>query len=301
MTLTQMQYFQAVCRYENLTKAAAALFVSQPTISQAIRDLEAVCGQQLLLRKGNGLQITEAGKVLLGEIDQILNHVDRLQRLIADDGLRRNFVRIGISTFSSSSVFPRLCADFHKQYPDIRIMIHEDSTPTMFHMLDSGSLDLLITAPGGSEQDLRRDYKMHALALSGLKYCVSRNHRWAQRKSVTMEEMAKEPLVMLSNKYSSSQSLVDMFADQPDVYHRTLCGGGCRRGLSPGGASGNQPKYCFPELSQRAEAASYHIGMEKGRRPLPFRRMLHSCGKGALSLQRAADIIVSKLERIILK
>ena len=138
-------------------------------------------------------------------------------------------------------------------------MIHEDSTPTMFHMLDSGSLDLLITAPGGSEQDLRRDYKMHALALSGLKYCVSRNHRWAQRKSVTMEEMAKEPLVMLSNKYSSSQSLVDMFADQglePHIILRTSQMFTIERFVEAGAAAGFLPAE-LPETNRSIVSLSF--------------------------------------------
>ena len=109
MTLTQMQYFDTLCRYENYTRAAQALFVSQPTISQAIRDLEKECGAPLVCRIGNGLKITPEGEILWEQIRPILRQVRELEAGIAQDGLSRNYIRIGFSTFSGNQVFPQLC------------------------------------------------------------------------------------------------------------------------------------------------------------------------------------------------
>ena len=85
MTLAQMQYFQAVCKYENYSKAANALFVSQPAVSQAIREVENECGARLIERKGNGLVITEAGQTLLEEVNNVLRHVDHVNYSAIND------------------------------------------------------------------------------------------------------------------------------------------------------------------------------------------------------------------------
>lgn len=224
VTLTQMQYFQAVCKYENYTKAANALYVSQPAISQAIKDVEAECGVKLLMRKGNGLFVTDAGRVLLEEVNNVLRHVDNLQAMVSSAALTRNFVRIGISTFSSSSVFPQLCAEFHRRNPNIRIISYENSNSSLFEMLDSDRVDLIITSPRLTQAELDKKYRYHDLALSGIRYFVSKKHPWAPRKSVTLKEISEEPLIILSDNYSSSQSLMRMFSDnglEPNILLKT--------------------------------------------------------------------------------
>jgi len=224
VTLTQMQYFQAVCTYENYTKAAAALFVTQPAVSKAIRELEAECGTPLLVRKGNALALTEAGRLLLKEVDGVLSRMDQLNRKIASGGLKRNYVEIGLSTFSSSAAFPRICAEFHRRYPEIRVISHEDSTEKLFQMLDADRVDAIVTTPESPEREADPSYRFLRLNRSGLRYCVSRNHRWARRSSITLEEIAAEPLIMLSDNYSSARGQMELFARQglePNIIMRT--------------------------------------------------------------------------------
>ena len=189
MTLTQMQYFRAVCAYESYTKAAAALFVTQPAVSKAMRELEAECGTPLLTRKGNSLSVTEAGQLLLEEVNAVLSHVDSLNRMIASDGLKRNFVRVGLSTFSSSEAFPRICAEFHRRYPGVRIVSREDSTEVLFRLLDADQTDVIFTAPGAGDRTDTPELRFWGLNDFGLRYYVSRAHRWAKRSSISLEEL----------------------------------------------------------------------------------------------------------------
>ncbi len=78
MTLTQMECFQAVCKYENFTKAAQAVHISQPALSSTMKKLEEECGLPLFLRHKNQLQITPEGRVLLHEVDLFLAHYEQL-------------------------------------------------------------------------------------------------------------------------------------------------------------------------------------------------------------------------------
>ena len=82
MTLTQLQYFQAVCRYENFTKAAEALHISQPAMSAAMKDLERECGVPLCIRNKNSLKVTEEGQVLLDEANLVLGQYGCLDHVV---------------------------------------------------------------------------------------------------------------------------------------------------------------------------------------------------------------------------
>lgn len=79
MTLTQMRYFYEVCQWQNITKAAEHLHVSQPTISVAMQTLEAETGLNLFHREGRKLVVTPEGSKLLGKINHILTQMDQLE------------------------------------------------------------------------------------------------------------------------------------------------------------------------------------------------------------------------------
>ena len=166
MTLTQMQYFDTLCRYENYTRAAQALFVSQPTISQAIRDLEKECGVPLVCRIGNGLKITPEGEILWEQIRPILRQVRELEAGIAQDGLSRNYIRIGFSTFSGNQVFPQLCRAYHEKNPKVRILTRESEhadTAADAGERPAGWWGDLSGAAAGSFWLLSSDLRLHGL------------------------------------------------------------------------------------------------------------------------------------------
>ena len=79
MTIIQMRYFDAVCRWQNITKAAEHLHVSQPTVSVAMQALESETGLNLFQREGRKLLITHDGSRLLGKIRHILDQLDQLE------------------------------------------------------------------------------------------------------------------------------------------------------------------------------------------------------------------------------
>ncbi|MBQ8873477.1 MAG: LysR family transcriptional regulator, partial [Clostridia bacterium] len=108
MKLLQMKYFQTVCKYGGITKAAEELFVSQPTISFCIKELEEEFGVKLFHRKHNRLQLTVEGSYFLDKVNYILQSVDTLASQMKDMGNNRNHVKLAVPAMISTFLFPQL-------------------------------------------------------------------------------------------------------------------------------------------------------------------------------------------------
>lgn len=89
MTLKQLEYFLAVCKYENITRAAENLHVSQPSITTSIKNLEEYLGVALIDRSSKKISITEEGKLLAKRAVKILKSVEDASEEIRDFGARK--------------------------------------------------------------------------------------------------------------------------------------------------------------------------------------------------------------------
>lgn len=226
MTLTQMQYFDKVCTCGSYTKAAEKLFVSQPAISQAIKELENECNVSLFLRQGNKLKITSEGNVLWEEIKIALLQIRRINQMVSQFEYGRNYIKIGLSSVSGNAVFPKICKNYRMQYPDVQIDTHEDITPSLINLLDNGFLDFIITTPFNliSDDKFQKYYEYIPLPESPLLFYVNVNHQLASKKVVTLEEIVKEPLVLLNDHFSSTKrfkTLIKQYGLTLNVVHYT--------------------------------------------------------------------------------
>ena len=123
MTLNQLRYFCTASRCHSITKAAEELYVTQPTVSTAIRDLEIEFGISLFYRKGNQLILTGEGETLYEKANYILQYCTELQSDCF--GLSRNKppIRIGIPPMLSTVFFPELLTAFQKEFENYRISL----------------------------------------------------------------------------------------------------------------------------------------------------------------------------------
>ena len=112
ITLTQMRYFYEVCQWQNITKAAEHLHVSQPTISVAMQTLEAETGLNLFHREGRKLVVTPEGSKLLGKVNHILTQMDQLETEIQDMARNRNHIRMALPLQIGTRFLPRILGEF---------------------------------------------------------------------------------------------------------------------------------------------------------------------------------------------
>ena len=215
MTLKQMNYFLSVANTGNMTKSAELLFVTQPTLSLSVRELEKEVGTPLFLKNGNRLVLTEAGEVLRDQFSQILQQYQLMQARIRSGALNKKYVHFGFSTIVGNTVAPEICCQFLRRYPTIHLETQEDFGHSLLYRLDNGQLDVVIT--GGSYANLRQwEDRLHVISLhpTGMEYFVQAGHPLTQKARVTMEEIAMVPTIMLDDSVPVSRLIQNVFSGQ---------------------------------------------------------------------------------------
>lgn len=216
MTLTQMQYFAAVCQTLNITRAAQELHISQPALSTAIRAVETECGVELFHHRANSLSITDEGLVLLEEITPLLKSYDRVQRVISGHRLDRQFVRLSFSTIAGGRVCPLLCSRFHELYPNVSVFSVENSTEKHYQELELGHVDLILTSRLSTISDEvwnERYGHVEIINDSPLMFCVNVCHPLACKQEVTYAEIVREPLIILDDTFSVGRRTMRQIAE----------------------------------------------------------------------------------------
>ena len=188
-----MKYFQTVCRYGSITKAAEEMFVSQPTISFCIKELENEFGVRLFHRKHNRLQLTVEGSYFLDKVNYILQSVDALAVQMKNMGNNRNHVKVAVPAMISTFLCPKIFNEYNKLYPDVELEMLETGSLQVRKLVDASSVDLGITILDEMVEDT---YNELPLVSTELVFCVSRTHHMADRKQISFKELANEHIIL---------------------------------------------------------------------------------------------------------
>ncbi|MFN7865554.1 MAG: LysR family transcriptional regulator, partial [bacterium] len=122
MTLDQLEIFLATAEHLHFTKAAEALYITQPAVSAAIASLENEYGVKLFHRVGRHIEITETGRLLQLEAQRILTQVTLTERGLAEfNDLQRGELQLGSSLTIGNYWLPAKISDFQERYPAIKI------------------------------------------------------------------------------------------------------------------------------------------------------------------------------------
>lgn len=194
ISLVQMQYFQAVCKYENFTKAAEAMCVSAPALSSMMKKLEEECGQPLFVRKKNLVEITPEGRTLLKQVNLLLAQYERIGSMIERGELSRNVLNVGISTLTGHSLYPQLLSRFMEAHPNIRVFTFENTPTVLSRMLKDGDLDIILSNEYAAHSGF---HSMHLCDTSHV-LCVNPNDPLAAEHMVSIEQIAARPMILFS-------------------------------------------------------------------------------------------------------
>ncbi len=203
MTLRHMKIFVAVCETESVTRAAERLYISQPSVSQAILDLEEHFGTRLFDRISRRLYITDAGKQLYA----YMSHILALYKEMEDHMQNWEFsgsVRIGSSITIGNRMLPTLVAKAKEAFPDLRVYATIDNSEAIEQKVLRGELDFaLIEGLVHSEQILSEKIMDDRLAL-----ICAKDHPLAGRKSVSAAELVQYDF-LTREKGSGTREIVD--------------------------------------------------------------------------------------------
>jgi len=192
-TMHQLAVFRTVAHHLSYTRAAEALYLSQPAVSQQIRTLEQVLGLRLFARSGRGIMLTSAGQ-------EFLRHTERLLALLAETKpvvkeihtLGRGSVLVGASTSAATYVVLPLLGAFHALYPRVRITLMVADRHTIEERLLAHQVDLAVMSfIEGQDRFVIEFLKPYELVV-----VASPSHRLAGCPTLTMHDLQQETFLL---------------------------------------------------------------------------------------------------------
>lgn len=205
-----LRYFVETVRLKSFTQAATSLFVTQSTISKMVRQLEDEIGQPLLIREGKQVRLTDVGRVVYERGQEALGVVHRLTLEVADlSSLGRGQLTVGIPPMANLFFSPAVSA-FRQRYPNLELSLAEHGGHMVEQQVASGELEVGATVlPRDSGLELAtREFAKYPIWVAG-----PRKASWAKGKTVTLAALRDEPLLMLTEDFSLTRKLRQVFLD----------------------------------------------------------------------------------------
>ncbi|MCR8644878.1 LysR family transcriptional regulator [Paenibacillus sp. N1-5-1-14] len=199
MDIRQLQYFVEVARQKNFTKASQTLLVSQPSISKMIKTLEDQLGVQLLDRSEREVELTDAGALVYEQAVRIIQSMDDLSDSVNElVHVKRGKVKMGLLPTVGALLFPKIMANFKKEFPRIDIQLAEYSAKHVEANVAKGEIDFGVTVlPVDTE--IFETVFLHA---EELVLIVDRKHRLAGRESIELIECQEESFILFSEEFA---------------------------------------------------------------------------------------------------
>ncbi|MBQ7479139.1 MAG: LysR family transcriptional regulator [Selenomonadaceae bacterium] len=194
MEFRVLKYFLAVAKHENISKAAEALNLTQPTLSRQIADLEAELGTALLVRSKKRTTLTEAGMFLKARAEEIAALADKtVEQLSHADDLVEGDIYIGCGETEGMAEVIRAIRPLHRSYPRIRVHLTSGNAELVTDRLEKGLLDfaLLCRSTPPVEYVYR---KLSHEDVWGL--FMRRDNPLAVRDGISAEDLLSEPLIV---------------------------------------------------------------------------------------------------------
>ena len=216
MELRVLRYFLAVAREGNITRAAHALHMTQPTLSRQIMDLEEELGQQLLIRSRHSLSLTPEGMLLRQRAEEILELVEKTEREVTQSGeVVSGDIYIGAAETVGLHFLTRAAYRLQQAFPEVRFHIASGDGMDVCEKLDKGLIDFgLLFDPFNQTRyyTLPLPYRDHWGVL------MSKESPLARKKVIVPEDLLEQPLIV-SRQSLESFSLSSWFGEKLSRLH----------------------------------------------------------------------------------
>ncbi|WP_407208835.1 LysR family transcriptional regulator [Citrobacter sedlakii] len=211
MDIRTLRYFVEVVRQQSFTRAAEKLYVTQPTISKMLKNLEDELNCTLLIRDGRKLLLTDTGRVVFERGLAILAEFRQLEAELGDiNHLNKGLLRLGIPPMVGMLMAGPISL-FRQRYPGVELKVAEFGGLTVQQAVMNGELDVAMTAlPIEAESGLA------TLPLFNHPLCVlaPRAGQWTTCESVSPETLAEHPLLIYNEDFALSRQLMQLFSER---------------------------------------------------------------------------------------
>ncbi|WP_437887312.1 LysR family transcriptional regulator [Phytobacter sp. V91] len=209
MDIRTLRYFVEVVGQQSFTRAAERLFVTQPTISKMLKNLEDELNCTLLIRDGRKLLLTDTGRVVFERGLAILAEFRQLEAELDDiNHLNKGILRLGIPPMVGMLMAGPISL-FRQRYPGVELKISEFGGLTVQQAVTNGELDLAMTA-----LPVEADSGLATLPLFSHPLCVlvPRSGEWRNITAITPEQLAGQPLLIYNEDFALSRQLSQLFS-----------------------------------------------------------------------------------------
>jgi LysR family hydrogen peroxide-inducible transcriptional activator len=207
MTLTELRYIVAVARERHFGRAAEACFVSQPTLSVAVKKLEEELDLTLFERGAGEVTVTPGGQRIIEQAQRVLEEASRIKELAAAgrDPLAGP-LRLGAIYTIGPYLLPKLIPILRKSAPAMQLHIQENFTQRLAEALKRGEVDVILVALPFDEPGI----ETRAVYDEPFFIAVPKGHRWEGRKRVSSDELTRESLLLLGEGHCFRDQVLEI-------------------------------------------------------------------------------------------
>src|SRR5215813_473500 len=218
LDIRHLRYFLAVAEAGSFSRAADRLGISQPSVSQQMRDLEAALRVPLFQRRGKRILLTPRGLIFQEHARALLHQLENfLQELNSEPGELRGTLRLGVIPVLNVPLVPQLLGDFVADHPGISFTVEEISSTEIETAIEEGRMDVGLGFLTGHSPNLHYEHLGH----DEFALIVHRTHPWAKRRMISVSDLHRERIVQLPDSFVMRR-MTDAICREHQVRPRTI-------------------------------------------------------------------------------
>ncbi|WP_219837700.1 LysR family transcriptional regulator [Paenibacillus sp. R14(2021)] len=293
MEFRQLQYVIQIAKEKNFSRAAEKLHIAQPSLSQQLSKLEKEIGVLLFRRTTNSVELTHAGSVFVAKAQGILDNIEQLKQELDDLAhMRKGKLVVGSLSITGSHVLPIVLPIFNKRYPEIEVVLTEDTPSKLEQLTASGQTDLSLLALPLHEPSLEWvDIIEEEIVLA-----VPPGHHLANRsKAIHVDELRSEPFIVLKKGQGFRQIVMEI-CENAGFEPRIVFESTNIETVQSLVAAGMGITF-VPKMLQRSESSELAPAYLPLAAPKPTRTLVIASRKGRY-LSRAAEAFIDTMKEV---
>jgi DNA-binding transcriptional LysR family regulator len=241
INLNQLRVFFEAARSGSFTSAARKLCITQPAVTAQIKTFEDQCNLKLFKKKGRSLYLSDEGSTLYEYTRKIFEYEREVEDVIEEmKKLKRGILRLGTSKAYARYFMPFLISSFHEAFPHIKVHLDEGSSLDIIHSLLELKNEVAVIAKVEEDPNITfLPFKQDQLML-----ILAPSHSLAKKKSVSVEELVNEPMIMKEIGSGTRKQVNELFS---------------RKGLTPNVLMETSNTEFIKQLVQRGEGISFLV------------------------------------------
>lgn len=212
MTLNELKYLVELAKEKHFRKASENCFVSQPTLSIAIKKLEDELNVNLFERRKNDVLITPIGQQVVDLAEEIIQKTKTIKQITQDEQSQTTELKLGVIYTIGPYLLPYLISEFHEKAQNIRLSIEENYTHELAKKLHSGELDIIIVSLPFSEPNT----EVFPLYEENFVVAMPKDHPLAERDEIALEEVHNETVLLLGAGHCFRDQVIEAY---PSLMH----------------------------------------------------------------------------------